>query len=590
MLGSPNFSKSTIKLFFYFLKKREIKLSILALLCIIMGVIPAIDSVLLQKIINLIESFSDDKVKFLPKPMTFWAIMYGVWWGGVNIIWRIYDYIYLKTIPYIKGQILDEMYNYTQYHNHKFFQENLAGHITNRITEGARSFEIIIATFGEKIIRKIAIIIFALITMYLVHQIFATIFLIWICLFMGISIICSSKINKYSVNYARSKSNVAGNIVDSIANISSVRMFTSHKFERQNLEVRIDNAINNEQIMQFFMFNLRFILGVSCSIMIFMMIYYLANLRSQIQITTGDCVLILTLCVSVTGEIWDLTQEIGDIFEEIGNFNQSMSLIITPHIITDIDNAQLLQVPKGEIIFKNVTFNYHRNNNFFTNKSVTIPTKQKVGLVGFSGSGKTTFVSLITRLHDIDSGEILIDGQNIRHVTQDSLRENISIIPQEPILFHRTIIDNIRYGKRDANMEEIIAAAKAAHIHEFIEGLPEGYNNLCGERGNNLSGGQRQRIIIARSILKNAPILMLDEATSSLDSKTENLIEDSLRYLMQNKTVLVIAHRLSTLLNMDRILVFNEGSIVEDGHHSELLKNSKLYKKLWESQLNGLIN
>ncbi|MCC8399808.1 MAG: ABC transporter ATP-binding protein/permease [Rickettsia endosymbiont of Platyusa sonomae] len=588
MLGNIDFSNSSIRLFCYFLKKRKIKLIVLGLLCIMLGMIPAIDSVLLQKIINLLESFSDEEAKYLPSSMMSWAIIYAVWWMGVNVIWRVYDYVYLKTIPYIKGQILDEMYNYTQYHNHKFFQENLAGHITNRITEASRSFEMVLSLFGEKIIYKLAIIVFSLVAMYSVHQIFSTIFLIFICVFIGITVICSSTVNKYSVNYARSKSIVAGKIVDLIANISTVRMFTSHKFERQNLEARIDNAIVNEQIMQFFMWKLRNVLGIICAIMIFIMIYYLAQLRSQMQITIGDCVLILTLCMTVTTEIWDLTQEIGDMFEEFGSFHQTLSLM-KPHIIKDIDNPHLLRVAKGEIAFKNVSFKYYHNNNLFENKSITILSQQKVGLVGFSGSGKTTFINLITRLHDIDQGEILIDGQNIRYVTQDSLRDNISIIPQEPILFHRTIIDNIRYGKKDASLEEVIEAAKAAHIHQVIAAMPEGYQSLCGERGNNLSGGQRQRIVISRAILKNAPILILDEATSSLDSETESLIQDSLSYLMQNKTVLVIAHRLSTLLNMDRILVFDAGSIVEDGTHEELLKNSKLYKKLWKSQVKGLI-
>jgi len=588
VLKSSDFSKSWIGLFCYFLKNKKFSLISLALLCLMLGSLPAIDSIILQKIINLIESFSDQDVKKLPSSMTYWAIIYASWWASVDVIFRIYDYIYLKTIPCIKGQILDEMYNYTQYHNHKFFQQNLAGHITNRITEGARSFEMVLSIFGEKIIRKIAIIIFALIVMHSVHQVFATIFFIWVCVFIGISAICSKRINNYSEDYARSKSMVAGKIVDLIANITAVRMFTSHKFEQKNLQLQIKKSVDDEKIMQFFMFKVRFILGLSCCGMIFIMIYYLAILRSQIEISIGDCVLILTLCGSVTSEIWDLTEEVGDMFEEIGSFNQSMSLI-EPHLIIDSQGAQILNVTKGEIMFKNVTFKYHHNNNLFVNKSVTIYSQQKVGLVGFSGSGKTTFVNLITRIHDIDKGNILIDGQNIVDVTQESLRKNISIIPQEPILFHRTIFENIKYGKKDASLDEVIEVAKIAHIHQFIESLPEGYNSLCGERGNNLSGGQRQRIVIARAILKNAPILILDEATSSLDSKTESLIADSLQYLMKNKTVIVIAHRLSTLLDMDRILVFDKGNIVEDGEHHALLKNSELYQRLWKLQIKGLV-
>lgn len=588
MAKAPNLSKSTMNLGFYFLKFKKIQIILLAVSCVIFGMIPAVDSILLQKIIDLIESFGDERTNNLVSSMIFWAVTYGLWWETINITYRVYDYLYLKTMPYIKGKILDELYDYTQYHSHKFFQDNLAGHISNRITETARSFEMIISILGEKIIRKIAIIVFSLVALYSVHYITATIFIIWISVFFGISMFFSSTINKYSINYARSQSLVSGSIVDAITNISAVRMFTSHKFERHHLETRIENAIADEQTMQFFMFKLRYVLGLSCSIMIFIMIYYLSSLRSQLSITIGDCVLVLTLCVNVSDDIWELTQEIGDVFEQIGAFNQGLSLM-APHIITDIENATPLNVDKGQIEFKNVSFNYYHNNNLFQNKSVLIPSRQKVGLVGFSGSGKTTFVSLITRLHDIEEGMILIDNQNIRNVTQDSLRKAISVIPQEPILFHRTIIENINYGKKDASIEEVMEAAKAAHIHDFIMNLSEGYDTMCGERGNNLSGGQRQRIIIARAILKNAPILILDEATSSLDSETENLIQDSLRYLMSNKTVIVIAHRLSTLLHMDRILVFNKGSIVNDGAHTELLKNSELYQRLWNSQVKGLI-
>jgi len=557
-------------------------------MCVSAGLIPSIDSILLQKIIDTIESFSDDKAGSIVSVIFFWALGYALWWESLNIFWRIYDYVYLKSMPQIKGKIIEELYNYTQYHQHRFFQNNLAGHITNRITEGARSFEMIFAILTEKIIRKLAVVAFALVTMYSVHYVFASIFLAWVIVFIGISTFFSSTINKYSTIYARNKSLVAGKIVDSIANISAVRMFISFRFERKYLNHYINNTIKSDQDMQWFMFKLRYVLGLSCSIMIFAIIYYISILRAQLAITIGDCVLIITLCLAVVDDIWDLNQEVGDIFEEIGSFNQSMTLI-EPHAIADVKDAKNLIITEGKIEFKDVTFYYRNNTNIFKNKSVTINGNQKVGLVGFSGSGKTTFVSLITRLYDVGHGQILIDGQNIKDMTQESLRANISVIPQEPILFHRTIMENIRYGKKDATDDEVMEAAKLSHIHEFIAELPEKYDTLCGERGNNLSGGQRQRIVIARAILENAPILILDEATSSLDSNTESLIQESLNYLMKNKTVIVIAHRLSTLLNMDRILVFENGTVVEDGTHEELLKDSKLYKKLWKSQIKGLI-
>lgn len=581
-------SHSPVRLFFFFLSFQKTGVIIFMAICVLLGVIPSIDSILLQKITDALEALTDNQAADILSVMFFWAVTYGLWWEGLNILWRVYDYIYLKTIPIIKGKIIDEVYNYTQYNEYKFFQENLAGHITNRITEAARAFELVFSILTEKIMRKIAVIVFALITMRSVHPTLALLFFVWLSVFIILSSFFSGRINQYASNFARNRSLVAGRIVDSIANISAVRMFSSQRFERKYLNGYIDNTVKSEQDMQWFMFKLRYVLGTFSSIMIFLIIYYLSVFRSQLLISVGDCVLILTLCLAVIDDVWDLTQEIGDIFEEIGTFSQSMSLI-KPYIIVDAKDAVKLEVSTGKLEFKNVTFYYQDNKNLFKNKSVMIKGEQKVGLVGFSGSGKSTFVNLIARFHDIEKGEILIDGQNIKNVTQKSLRENISIIPQEPILFHRTIMENIRYGRKEATDEEVIEAAKLAHIHEFIITLPEGYNTQCGERGNNLSGGQRQRVAIARAILKNAPILILDEATSALDSTTENLIQESLKYLMQNKTVLVIAHRLSTLLNMDRILVFDKGQIVEDGKHEELLKQGKVYKKLWKSQVKGLI-
>jgi ATP-binding cassette, subfamily B, bacterial len=240
-------------------------------------------------------------------------------------------------------------------------------------------------------------------------------------------------------------------------------------------------------------------------------------------------------------------------------------------------------------VFENILFHYKDAEPLFHNKSVVIMPGQKVGLVGYSGSGKTTFVNLVLRLYDVTSGSILIDGQDIRDVTQKSLREAISIIPQDPTLFHRSLMENIRYGKTDASDEDVIKASKQANIHEFISKLPKGYESLVGERGVKLSGGQRQRVAIARVMLKNAPIVILDEATSQLDSITESTIRESLRILMQDKTAIVIAHRFSTLMYMDRILVFDQGKIIEDGSHKELLKKKGIYKSLWDVQIGGFL-
>jgi ATP-binding cassette subfamily B protein len=262
----------------------------------------------------------------------------------------------------------------------------------------------------------------------------------------------------------------------------------------------------------------------------------------------------------------------------------------TPHEIEDIKNAKQLKVTEGVVAFEDVSFYYHETRKIFENLNFNIERNQKIALVGPSGSGKSTIIKLLLRMHDISAGKISVDGQNISKVTQDSLWKNISLVPQDPILFHRSLLENIRYGKPEATEEEVRQAARLAHCDEFISAFPEKYETHVGERGVKLSGGERQRVAIARAILRNAPILVLDEATSSLDSESESLIQDALNNLMKNKTVIVIAHRLSTIMKMDRIIVLESGKIVEEGTHEELVKKPKgLYKKLWKFQAGGFI-
>jgi ATP-binding cassette subfamily B protein len=298
---------------------------------------------------------------------------------------------------------------------------------------------------------------------------------------------------------------------------------------------------------------------------------------------------VLTINISLIQILWNFSHYIHDLAEVIGRVNQGLSIVLMPIQIKDTEYAEVLKVTDGEIIFDAVKFGYKNSDPLFDNLSIKIDPYQKVGLVGYSGSGKTTFVNLILRLYDINEGRILIDGQNIREVTQTSLRKAIGVIPQDPTLFHRSIKDNIGYSRPEASEEEIITAAKKAQAHQFIVQLPEGYDSLVGERGVKLSGGQRQRIAIARAFLKDPPILVLDEATSQLDSITEGLIQNSLLELFEGKTTLTVAHRLSTLMYMDRILVFDQGKIVEDGSHAQLLHFKGLYKAMWDAQVGGFL-
>ena len=348
-------------------------------------------------------------------------------------------------------------------------------------------------------------------------------------------------------------------------------------------------AVKAEQKLEWSFFKIWFCYGYSFFILQCLNIYFLMKGRAEGWISIGDFALVLGVNIAIVDCMWQLAKDFSQYSKMLGKIIQALKAILGPPEIIDAPDAKELQIKHGEIAFDKVKFHYKGTEPLFKDKSVIIKSGEKVGLVGYSGSGKTTFANLILRIYDVTEGRILIDNQDISQVTQDSLHKAIAMIPQDAALFHRTMMENIRYGKIDASDEEVIEAAKRAHAHEFISKNPEGYQVLVGERGVKISGGQRQRIAIARAILKNAPILILDEATSQLDSLTESYIQESLWKLMQDKTTLVIAHRLSTLLNMDRILVFDTGKIIEEGSHQELLDQGGLYATLWTSQIDGFL-
>jgi ATP-binding cassette subfamily B protein len=296
--------------------------------------------------------------------------------------------------------------------------------------------------------------------------------------------------------------------------------------------------------------------------------------------------------ITMTNRLFDIGTMIRNIEEAFVSAASMTEILLQETEIVDKPHAKPVEVNKGKIQLDNVHFAYHDDSsseNVFDNLSLTIPAGEKIGLVGPSGGGKSTLTRLLLRFDDVDDGAILIDGQDIRDVTQASLRQAISYVPQEPLLFHRSILENIAYGKPDATVEQVREAAKLAYADEFISRLPQGYETIVGERGVKLSGGQRQRVAIARAILKDAPILILDEATSALDSESEVYIQKALEQLMQNRTTIVIAHRLSTIQKLDRIIVLDGGEIVEDGTHQSLQKQSGLYAKLWAHQSGGFI-
>jgi ABC-type multidrug transport system fused ATPase/permease subunit len=312
-------------------------------------------------------------------------------------------------------------------------------------------------------------------------------------------------------------------------------------------------------------------------------------LISRGEISVGSLVMIIMVVINLEQRMFFLGQNMTQAVSSYGQVNEGLKELLEPHEIVDKPNAKPLVVRDASIEFKAIDFAYRGKRVFRGDFNLAIRGGEKVGLVGHSGAGKSTLVSLLLRRFELDGGEILIDGQSIADITLDSLRKSVAFVPQSTSLFHRPIVENIRYGRLDASDNEVIAAAELAQADDFIRELPEGYQTKVGERGVMLSGGQRQRISVARAVLRNAPILLLDEATSALDSVSEAAIQEALVGLMRNKTVIAIAHRLSTLRAMDRLVIIEDGRIVEDGTHEELIARRGVYASLWNSQVSGFI-
>lgn len=516
--------------------------------------------------------------------------MGGIIWVLVDLSFRFSGILIARVFPRLEASIRLEVFDYVQRHSYSYFGNQLAGDLANKIGDITQNFSQLL----QKVMGLFLPVFLAFsISIYMFTKInlfFALILAVWVLLHISICFLCARRCDEYSNTHAKARSLLSGKIVDSLTNHINVKLFSRYSFEKSHLEhYQNDERQKNWQSM-WYMERMKLILGIACFLGSGVALtWYILHTWQKGELTAGEVVFIFNTNWNISLMTWLAGLELPNVFREIGVCRQALTMIQKEHDIQDSMHAKELKVGKGEITFENVSFGYVENRKIFENKSITLKAGEKIGVVGFSGSGKTTFFNLILRYFDINKGRILIDGQDITSVTQKSLREQIAVIPQDPCLFHRSLIDNIRYGKLDATEEEIIDAAKKAHCHEFVQFMPEQYHSLVGERGLKLSGGQRQRIAIARAILKNAPILILDEATSALDSVTEKLIQDGLEYVMKGRTTLVIAHRLSTLADMDRILVFDKGQIIEEGTHMELLQKQGHYARLWDMQAGGFL-
>jgi ATP-binding cassette subfamily B multidrug efflux pump len=527
---------------------------------------------------------------------------------GTQMIWMAVITLVLRPIVFglhiavINQTITGNFTNLIRWQTHRymlrqslaFFQNDFAGRIANKIVQTGGALrqcmvQVVDALWYVVIYTVGALILFSEADVRLIVPL-----LVWLAAYAGCMVYYVPRLKDSSAAMSEARSMVTGRIVDSYTNITTVKLFSHTQGEddyaRQALEEH--NSL--------FQHMLRLSTGFEVAIIALNGFLIVGTtglamwLWSQGDITLGAVAAATGLVIRINNMAGWIMFVMTGIFENIGMVQEGLEAISKPIAVVDREDAKLLQVTAGEVRYENIRFHYGRDGGLIEDLNLTIRPGEKVGVVGRSGAGKSTLVNLLLRFHDLEGGRILIDGQDIAEVTQDSLRAQIGVVTQDTSLLHRSVFDNIRYGSKEATETEVVQAAKRAHAHDFIQDLQDyrgrkAYQAHVGERGVKLSGGQRQRIAIARVLLKNAPILILDEATSALDSEVEAAIQEQLYNLMQGKTVIAIAHRLSTIAAMDRLIIMDHGRIVEDGTHEVLLKRGGIYAQLWSRQSGGFI-
>jgi len=491
--------------------------------------------------------------------------------------------------PRLRQRTTKTLYAYLQHHAPRYFGNHFSGALAHRISETAMSVNYTTwAVLGDfwPILVTFAV---SIALLFNVHQGMGLWLAGWVLAYVALSYWLATRCQPYAQNYAATRSLVNGKIVDAVTNILNAKLFARLHFERQYLDDFLETEVRAGRRTFWYMERVRWFQFTAAATLKVGTIYYALTLWDGGLIGVGDFTMSVGLALLIISDARNLTRRFLEFFEYVGNVANGVDTIVQPHEIVDVPDALPLKISQGRIEFRDVRFGYEPGQPVFDGLNVVIEPGQRVGLVGFSGSGKSTFVSLMLRNYQPQSGRILIDGTDIQQVQLDSLHEQVSLIPQDPSLFHRSLKENIGYGRLSADDKAIEAAAHMAHADKFIRTMPKGYDSLVGERGVKLSGGQRQRVAIARVMLKDAPILILDEATSSLDSVTEKTIQENLDSAMGRKTVIAVAHRLSTIAHLDRILVFDQGRIVEDGGHDQLLARQGVYYRLWSMQAGGFL-
>lgn len=531
------------------------------------------------------------------QPHALWAsfgpelVLYVILTLSGIFTWRLTDRFAWKLEMNVQRDMAEEVFDKLLSQTADFHANNFTGSLVSANSKLLGGYVRVSDTTVFQVYPMIMSIVYAVLVLLFKAPLFSGLLVVFSGLFVVLALAVSKPVRKASQSYAAAESRQTGYLADAITNSMAVKSFATSDYERQRFAMATTETqallgkfatIHRRQMNALGVTN-RTILSSALIVAVISVLYFKSNI--------GTVFLILSYTSTIVEQLFNFgNNSLRNYSRAVGDATDMVKIVNDTPAILDPAKPEKLRIRRGLVTFKDVGFTHDgADDPLFSKFNIRIKSGEKVGLVGHSGSGKTTFTRLLLRFSDIQDGEIAIDNQSISAITQDDLRSQLAYVPQEPLLFHRTISENIAYGQKNVDARAIIAVAKMAHADEFISTLPHGYDTLVGERGVKLSGGQRQRIAIARAMLKNAPVLLLDEATSALDSESEVLIQDALWKLMEGRTAIVIAHRLSTIQKMDRIVVMDDGKIVEQGSHKELIAQKGAYAKLWAHQSGGFI-
>jgi len=586
----PRIPDQPLAFIIYVLRHCSLRMKVMAFLdCLFIALATASDVMVawvLGRIVGVIINSGDRLWVLLSYEI---ALLAGLWIFR-NISYRFAEFCERHYISELLNTTRELLFNRLIQQSLSFLHSNFAGVLANHVRRTGE----VISSLRDKIQYNIVPLLVRFVTSGILLWQITPLFVAFMTVFLVIGIagafLTSSRWTSLSTKQAEAYSHLTGYIVDGVTNLSLVQQNVGWREEQKRL-YSAHEGINDAFVNRLTYYS--WFWGIFDLVMTLFYCGFMVILAYSWQtgnVTTAQLAMTVGIVTNLFGAIAGTVNLLSAKFDDIGILKDSLQKIASPLSVYDKPAASDLNVTAGKIEFRNVTFGYGPEEKIFDSLNLEIASGERVGLVGISGTGKTTICQLLLRAYDVDGGGIYIDGQNIAEITQDSLHDAIAVIPQDPSLFHRTLGENISYGRPMATESDIVNAATSASISSFIDTLPQGYQTLVGERGVKLSGGQRQRIAIARAIVKNSPILVLDEATSALDSETEKEIQQAILCAMEGRTTLVVAHRLSTLRHMDRIIVMDNGRIIEDGNFATLISQGGTFKKLWDLQAGGFLS